>query len=100
LKSAVDLEPSLEALQSLTQVYLQEEKYDLAEIFLRRTVKAFPYDSSAHLELARLLEMAQHFNEAKKEYLAGLTTDASNAEAKAAIKRIEQQQGERTQAPQ
>jgi tetratricopeptide (TPR) repeat protein len=95
LKCAVDLEPSLEALQSLTQVYLQEQKYDLAEISLRRTVKEFPYDSSAHFELARLLETARHFDEAKREYLAGLTTDAANAEAKAAIKRIEQQQGER-----
>jgi protein O-mannosyl-transferase len=96
LKSAVDLEPSLEALQSLTQVYLQEEKCDLAEILLRRTVKAFPYDSSAHFELARLLETATHLEEAKREYLAGLTTDATNAEAKAAIKRIEQQQGQGT----
>ena len=100
LKSAVDLEPSLEALQSLTQVYLRQEKYDLAEIFLRRTVEEYAIDSAAHFLLARLLEMSKHYDEAKKEYLAGLTTDAANAEAKAAIKRIEQQQGERTQAPQ
>lgn len=100
LKSAVDLEPSLEALQSLTQVYLQAKKYDQAELVLRRIVKAFPYDSSAHFELARLLETASHFDEAKREYLAGLATDAANAEAKAAIRRIERQQGERTQAPQ
>jgi protein O-mannosyl-transferase len=99
LKFAVDLEPSLEALRSLTQVFLQMEKYDRAEIFLRRIVKEFPYDSSAHFELARLLEMSKHYDEAKREYAAGLTTDAANAEAKAAIKRIEQQQGKRTQAP-
>jgi Tfp pilus assembly protein PilF len=100
LKSAIDLEPSLESLQSLAHVYLLAENYAQAEMVLRRTVKEFPFDSTAHFELARLLEMAQHFNEAKKEYLAGLSTDASNAEAKAAIKRIEKQQGERTQAPQ
>lgn len=99
LKSAVDLEPSLEALQSLARVYLQAEKYAAAEMVLRRTVKEFPFDSTAHFALARLLEMAKHLDEAKKEYLAGLTTDASNAEAKAALKRIQQQQGERTQAP-
>ena len=100
LKSAVDLDPSLEALQSLTQVYLQEEKYDQAKSLLGRTVKEFPYDSTAHFALARLLEMAKQYGEAKQEYVAGLTTDASNAEAKAAIKRIEQQQEERTRAPQ
>jgi len=100
LKSAVDLEPSLESLQSLAHAYLQAEKHAQAEMVLRRTVKEFPFDSTAHLELARLLEMAQHFNEAKKEYLAGLTTDASNAEAKAAIKRIEQRQEEGKRPPQ
>jgi tetratricopeptide (TPR) repeat protein len=100
LKSAVDLEPSLEALQSLTRVYLQEEKYDQAEIVLRRTVKESPYDSTAHFELARLLEMSKHYDEAKREYVAGLTTDATNAEARAAIKRIEQQQNERTRPAQ
>ena len=100
LKSAVDLEPSLEALQSLTQLYLQEEKYAQAEIVLRRTVKEFPYDSAAHFSLARLLEMDKHYDEAKREYLAGLTTDATNAEAKTAIKRIEQQQNGRLWAPQ
>jgi Tfp pilus assembly protein PilF len=100
LKSAVDLEPSLEALQSLTQVYLQEEKYEQAKIVLRRTVKEFPYDSTAHFELARLLEMSRDYDAAKREYVAGLTTDATNAEARAAIKRIEQQQGGRTRRPQ
>ncbi len=100
LTSAVDLEPSLESLQSLAHAYLRAEKYAQAEMVLRRTVKEFPFDSTAHFELARLLEMAQHFNEAKKEYLAGLTTDASNAEAKAAIKRIEQRQEEGKRTPQ
>jgi tetratricopeptide (TPR) repeat protein len=94
LKSAVDLEPSLEALQSLTQLYLQEERYSQAEASLRRIVKEFPYDSGAHFSLGRLLEMDKHFGEAKQEYLAGLATDATNAEAKTAIKRIEQRQNE------
>jgi protein O-mannosyl-transferase len=100
LKSAVDLEPSLEALWSLTKVYLQMEKYDLAETQLRHIVGEYPIDSAAHFQLARLLEMSNRFEEAKREYVAGLTTDAANAEAKAAIKRIEQQQTNRTQAPQ
>ncbi len=81
-------------------MYLQEEKYEQAKTVLRRIVKEFPYDSSAHFELARLLEMSKHYDEAKREYLAGLTTDAANAEAKSAIKRIEQQQVERTRRPQ
>jgi tetratricopeptide (TPR) repeat protein len=100
LKSAVDLEPSLESLQSLARVYLQAEKYAQAEVVLRRTVEEYPIDSAAHFQLARLLEMSEHFNEAKKEYLEGLRSDAANAEAKTAIQRIEQQQGKRTQTPQ
>jgi tetratricopeptide (TPR) repeat protein len=100
LKSAVALQPSLEALQGLTQVYLQMEKYDQAEIQLRRTVKEYPIDSAAHFQLARLLEMSKRLDEAKSQYLEGLTTDAANAEAKSAIQRIEQQQATRTQAPQ
>jgi tetratricopeptide (TPR) repeat protein len=96
LKSAVDLEPSLEALESLVHVYLQEEKYDLAEMVLRRTVKEFLFDSTAHFELARLLEMSKRYDEAKREYSAGLTTDATNAGAKAAIKRIEKQEHQKT----
>jgi protein O-mannosyl-transferase len=100
LKSAVDLQPSLEALQGLTQVYLQMEKYDQAETQLRRTVEEYPIDSSAHFQLARLLEMSKRFDEARREYVEGLKTDATNAEAKSAIQRIEQQQGKRTQPPQ
>jgi tetratricopeptide (TPR) repeat protein len=99
LKSAVDLQPSLEALQDLAQVYLQMEKYDQAETQLRRTVKEYPIDSAAHFQLARLLEMSKRFDEARKEYLEGLETDAGNAEAKSAIQRIEQLQGKRTQVP-
>jgi protein O-mannosyl-transferase len=99
LKSAVDLEPSLESLQSLARVYLQAEKYAQAELILRRTVQEYPIDSAAHFQLARLLEMSEHFDEARKEYLEGLKSDAANAEAKSAIQRIEQQQGKRTQAP-
>jgi len=100
LKSAIDLEPSLEALHSLSQVYLQMEKYGQAETQLRRIVEEYPFDSSAHFQLARLLEMSKHFDEAKKEYLEGLKTDAANAEAKSAIRRMEQQQGKRSQTPQ
>ncbi|MFI5056959.1 MAG: tetratricopeptide repeat protein [Candidatus Acidiferrales bacterium] len=100
LKSAIDLEPSLEALHSLTQVYLQMKKYDQAETQLRRIVEEYPFDSAAHFQLARLLEMSKHFDEAKKEYLEGLKTDAANAEAKSAIQRIEQEQRKRTQIPQ
>jgi len=99
LKSAIDLEPSLEALQGLTQVYLQMEKYDQAETQLRRIVEEYPFDSAAHFQLARLLEMSKHFDEAKKEYLEGLKTDGANAEARTAIQRIEQRQEKRTQAP-
>jgi tetratricopeptide (TPR) repeat protein len=99
-KSSLDLEPSLEALQGLTQVYLQMEKYDQAEIQLRRTVKEYPVDSAAHFQLARLLEISKRLDEAKSEYLEGLKTDAANAEAKSAIQRIEQQQDRRAQAPQ
>jgi len=99
LKSAVELEPSLEAFHSLTQVYLQMENYDQAETQLRRTVGEYPIDSAAHFQLARLLEMSKRFDEAKREYLEGLKTDVANAEAKSAIQKIEQQQGEHAQAP-
>lgn len=100
LKEAVDLEPSLEGLRSLTQVYLQMERYEEAEAVLRRMVKEYPIDSAAHFQLARLLEMFKQFDDARREYLEGLKTDAANAEAKSAIQRIEQQQGKHTQAPQ
>ncbi|MBZ5528277.1 MAG: tetratricopeptide repeat protein [Acidobacteriia bacterium] len=91
LEKAVELHPSLEALHSLTAVYLRQNRKDKAETILRRTTAGNPYDSQAHFELGGLLETAGKYDEAAKEYEAGLFTDPGNASAKAALKRIAEQ---------
>lgn len=88
LEKAVELQPSLEALRSLAQVYLLRNRKDKTEAVLRRTTTAYPYDSHARFELGELLETAGQYQEAAKEYEAGLLTDPGNATAKAALKRI------------
>jgi len=88
LKRSVDLESTLPALHDLAEVYLRTARNDQAEIYLRRLVTEFPYDSAGHFQLAQLLEGNGKKAEALHEYQAGLSTDAGNAAAKAAIIRL------------
>jgi tetratricopeptide (TPR) repeat protein len=88
LKEAVELEASLEAMHDLSEVYLLQGRNAEAEPLLRRMTSEFPYDSSAHLMLGKILEQAGKPEEARIEYKAGLANDPNNVEAKAALQRL------------
>jgi Tfp pilus assembly protein PilF len=87
-RQAVDLEASLESMQDLVDVYHRQGRDADSEPILRRMVKQFPYDSTAHLALARTLEVINKPAEALREYQKVLSTDSTNAEAKAAVPRL------------
>ena len=87
-KQAIELEGSLEAMHDLTEVYLLQGRNAEAEPLLRRMTSEFPYDSSAHLMLGKILEQAGHQEEAGVEYRAGLANDPNNVGAKAALQRL------------
>jgi tetratricopeptide (TPR) repeat protein len=87
-KRSIELAASPEALHGLAALYLQTGQNNLAEKTLRQLVRTYSYDSTGHLELAKLLEASGRQTEAKAQYEAVLLTDPANTEAKSAIQRV------------
>jgi Tfp pilus assembly protein PilF len=90
LNRSVELESTLPALHDLAAVYAKMGRTDLEEVTVRRLVSEFPYDSAGHFQLGQLLETAGRKAEALHEYQQGLSTDAGNVAARAAIARLRQ----------
>jgi protein O-mannosyl-transferase len=88
-RKSVELSPSLVAQQDLVDLLLKTGKDNSAEELLQKMISEYPYDSTTHLKLGRLLEKSNKIEEAKKEYQAVLISDPVNAEAKDALKRLE-----------
>jgi Tfp pilus assembly protein PilF len=91
LKQTVALAPenSFDALSKLASLYLETGQTEQALTVLRRIVAQDPYDSSAHFELGDLLEKRGQKSEALKEYKQGLSMDPANADALAAVRRLQ-----------
>ncbi len=88
LRKAVELEASQISLHDLADLYLRRGKNQEAEGVLRKLTAENPYDSVAHFQFGRVLEAAGRKDEAVREYQAGLSTDPTNAEAKASLRRL------------
>jgi protein O-mannosyl-transferase len=84
-RQSIKLDPSEEALRGLSKIYLEERRNDLAEKTLRQLLSMNPYDATAHLDLAKLLQASGRTAEAMKEYQAVLFLDPRNFEAKSAL---------------
>ncbi len=89
LKQATTLDPKLAAgWAALTNVYLQEKKYADGESALRSYLQQDPANTSAHLQLARLLAAEGKSDEAVSEAQLGAkggVPDAATARAIASI---------------
>jgi Tfp pilus assembly protein PilF len=83
-----ELQPSGEALRGLADVYLRAGQAEKAKAALREFLVYSPYDSDAHLQLARLLEASGEHLKATVEYRAVLVTDPRNSEALAALQKL------------
>jgi Flp pilus assembly protein TadD len=68
---------------------LETGQTEQALTVLRRIVAQDPYDSSAHFELGALLEKQGQKGDALKEYKQGLSMDPANADALAAVWRLQ-----------
>jgi Tfp pilus assembly protein PilF len=82
-----ELQPSDEALRGLADVYLQTGQNEKAVATLREYLSHSPYDSEAHLQLAKLLDARGDYPGATVEFRAVLVTDPRNMEAIAALKK-------------
>ena len=85
---SIALSPSLEAEHGLADLYLANGDLQRAKALLARTIEENPYDSAAHLKMARLLEREAKFAEAAQEYQKALETDPQNTEARTARDRL------------
>ncbi len=88
-RKSIQLSPSLLAEQNLADILLKTGKEDSAAAMLRQMAAEYPYDSTTHIKLGRLLEKSGKTEESRREYEAALETDPANAEAHAALRRIE-----------
>jgi tetratricopeptide (TPR) repeat protein len=78
----------LGALTALTSIYLNSGRIAQAEPILRRLVSQYPYDGTAHFQLAHVLENRGQQAEALQEYTLGLTLEPENTDARAAVQRL------------
>jgi protein O-mannosyl-transferase len=88
-QKSLDLGPTLAAEHGLADIYLASGEEEKAQALLYQSIAENPYDGSAHLKLARLLERQGKQQEALKEYQRTLETDPNNEEAKSARQRLE-----------
>jgi len=87
-QQAVELDPTLEAMHDLSELYVLQGRNADAEPVIRRITALYPYDSSAHLMLGKILEQAGKRDQAASEFRAVLNDDPNNTEAKAALQRL------------
>jgi Tfp pilus assembly protein PilF len=85
---SIALGPSLEAEHALADLYLARGDAPRAKALLAQAIAENPYDSAAHLKMARLLEREAKLAEAAREYQKTLQTDPNNIEAKTARDRL------------
>ena len=77
-----------EADENLGGILMKRNEFGEAANAYRAALRLYPYDSRAHFGLGEIAEAQGRTAEALKEYRVGLTTDPSNAEALAALKRL------------
>jgi len=87
-RKSIQLSPSLTARRNLADILLKTGREDAAVAMLQQISKEYPFDSTAHVKLGRLLEKEGKPAEARKEYQASLVTDPANSEAQAALRRL------------
>ncbi len=87
-QNSIQLAPSLTAQQNLVDILLRTGRENVAEPMLQQIAKEYPFDSTTHLKLARVLEKEGKLEEARREYQGTLVTDPANAEAQGAVKRL------------
>jgi Tfp pilus assembly protein PilF len=72
----------------LAEAYTQQELPKKAEPAWQRVLASNPFDSHAHLELARIYLATERSAEAEKEFEGCLLTDPNNREALSAIQKL------------
>ncbi len=78
----------LGALTALASIYLNSGRIAQAEPILRRLVSQYPYDGTAHFQLARVLEDQGQKAAALQEYTLGLALEPDDGDAKTAVQRL------------
>jgi Tfp pilus assembly protein PilF len=89
LRESIRLYPSLQAQQDLADLLVRTGRDTEAISMLQEMAERYPYESMTHLKLGRLLESKGKTQEAVKEYQLVLEEDPRNAEALAAIRRLQ-----------
>jgi len=87
-KKSIELQPTLHAQQKLAALLIKTAHDNEAADILHEIVAEYPFDSESHVTLGGLLEKADRFEEARKEYEDTLRTDPTNMHAKEGLQRL------------
>ncbi|MGD0923014.1 MAG: tetratricopeptide repeat protein [Terriglobia bacterium] len=85
---SVESEPNVTGFRGLGDIYLDKGERVRAEQAFRAAVAVEPFDSHAHFSLGELCAAGRRTAEAIREYQAGLETDPTNAQARAALQKL------------
>jgi tetratricopeptide (TPR) repeat protein len=88
LRRSVENEPNATGFSGLGDIYLGRGERARAEQAFREAVAVAPFDSHAHFSLGELCAAGGRTPEAIREYQAGLETDPTNAQARAALQKL------------
>jgi tetratricopeptide (TPR) repeat protein len=87
-RQSVESEPNGTGFSGLGDIYLRRGERARAEQAFRAAVALNPFDSHAHFSLGELCAAGGRTAEAIREYQAGLETDPTNAQARAALQKL------------
>jgi len=87
-RRSVESEPNATGFSGLGDIYLGRGERARAEQAFREAVAVAPFDSHAHFSLGELCAADGRTAEAIREYQAGLETDPTNAQARAALQKL------------
>lgn len=91
LKQSVALAPDVpfDSLSRLATLYIETGQTDQAFTILQKIAVEDPYDSTSHFQLGKILESRGQKTEALRQYQQGLSLAPANAEAQAAVHRLQ-----------
>jgi tetratricopeptide (TPR) repeat protein len=87
-RRSVESKPNATGCSGLGDIYLGRGERVRAEQAFREAVAVEPFDSHAHFSLGELCAADGRTTEAIREYQAGLETDPTNAQARAALQKL------------
>jgi tetratricopeptide (TPR) repeat protein len=91
-RASLESTQNLEAAKALAQIYILRSDSSQAAEALKQILELEPYDAQAHFQLGDIYLEGGNTAEAEEQFQAGLVMDPHNAEALAAMRKLNHQE--------